>query len=113
MLDFLRAVRSFLNRFSEMSILGVHIDWFFHLTGAAVIMFALTRVMSRAWALRLTIGVLVLKELVDVFAKTRLEYIRAPEADLALDLTSGLIGIGLGYLAARRYPAWLSRRRTS
>ncbi|MEZ4388098.1 MAG: hypothetical protein R3D98_11080 [Candidatus Krumholzibacteriia bacterium] len=113
MLDVLRAVRNFLNRFSEMSVLGVHIDWVFHLTGAAVIMFALTRVLSRTWALRLTIAVLVLKELVDVFAKSRAEYIRPPGLDLAFDLTSGLAGIGLGYLAARRFPRWLSRRRSA
>ena len=35
MLDFLRELRGLLNYFSEMSVLGVHIDWFFHLTGVA------------------------------------------------------------------------------
>ena len=35
MLDLLRELRGLLNYFSEMSILGIHIDWFFHLTGVA------------------------------------------------------------------------------
>jgi len=113
MLDHLRSARTILNRFSEMTVLGVPIDWFFHLIGAAVIMFVATRVLNRARAMLLTFALLVAKELADVFAKSRLEYIRPPEADLALDLTAGLVGIGLGYLLARRFPRWLSRRNQS
>lgn len=111
MLDVLRSVRGFLNQFSTMTLAGIPLDWFFHLVGAAVIMLAATRVLSLAWSLRLTIALLVFKEVVDIFAKTRVEYIRPPTADLALDLSSGLVGIGLGYLLARRYPDLLSLRR--
>lgn len=103
MLDLLRAVRGFFNRFSTMTVAGVPVDWFFHLIGAAAVMLVASRLVGRAWALRLTLGLVVAKELVDIFAKTRVEYIRPPTVDLALDLSAGLAGIGIGYLLARRF----------
>lgn len=111
MLDLLRAARGFLARFSTMEILGVPIDWFFHLVGAAVIVFAATRFLSLKRSLQSTVALLVAKELFDVFAKTRLEYIRSPTVDLAVDMTAGLAGIGIGYLLAKKYPDWANRRR--
>lgn len=104
MLDFLRSARGFLNRFSEMRVLGIPVDWFFHLAGAALFLFLASRVLTLRRATWLTVGLIACKELFDVFAKTRLEYIRPPTVDLAVDLSAGLFGIALGWYLARRFP---------
>lgn len=103
MLEFLRQIRGLFNRFSTMEVFGVHIDWFFHLTGAALIVFVARRFLPERRVVLLTLGLLVAKEVFDVFAKTRLEYIRAPGLDLLFDMTAGLAGLALGL--------WLARRR--
>lgn len=103
MLEFLRQIRGLFNRFSAMEVFGVHIDWVFHLIGAAAIVFVARRYLAERRVVLLTIGLLVAKELFDVFAKTRLEYIRAPGLDLLFDMTAGLVGLALGL--------WLARRR--
>jgi len=101
-LDFLRRVKEFLNDFSEMRVLGVPMDWFFHFVGAGIVFLVAARLLSLRRALLLTCGLLLGKELFDVFAKTRLEYIRSPTADLAVDLSAGAAGIAAGYFLARR-----------
>ncbi len=110
MLDLLREARSLVYRISAVEVFGVPIDWFFHLVGAALIVFAASRFWSRKRVLWLALGLVAFKELFDVFAKTRVEYIRPPTVDLAFDLTAGLAGIALGWWLARRYPRFLSRR---
>ncbi len=102
MLDLARSVRGFMNRFSTMEVLGVPIDWFFHMVGAAVFVLAASRFLAMKTVVRLTLALLVGKELFDVFAKTRIEYIRAPGLDLLFDMTAGLAGLGLGWWIARR-----------
>jgi len=110
MLDFLREARGLMYEISAVEVMGVPIDWLFHLVGAAVIVFVASRFLALKQVVRLTVLVLVAKEVFDIFAKTRAEYIRPPTYDLALDMTAGLIGIGLGYWLAKRYPHFLSRR---
>ncbi len=110
MLDFLREARSLLYRISAVEVMGVPVDWFFHLAGAALIVFVVSRFMALGRVVRLTLLLLVAKEVFDIFAKTRAEYIRPPTLDLAFDMTAGLIGIGLGYYLAKRYPHAFSRR---
>lgn len=103
MLDFARSIRNLMNRFSTMEVFGIHIDWFFHMLGAAVFVFVLSRFLKRRLVVGVTVGLIAGKELFDVFAKTRLEYIRAPGLDLAFDISAGLIGMGLGLLLVRRF----------
>lgn len=103
MLEYARRARAVLSRFSEMYILGVPVDWFFHLAGAMLIFFLASRFLSLKRSLQFTILLLVGKEVFDIFAKTRIEYIRPPTIDLAVDFTAGAFGIALGYILARRY----------
>ena len=110
MLDLLREARSLMYRISAWDVLGVPVDWLLHLVGAVLIVFAASRVWPLRTVLRLALGLVVAKELFDIFAKTRAEYIRPPTLDLAFDLTAGLVGIALGWWLARRYPRILSRR---
>ncbi len=113
MLDFLREARSLMYEISAVEVMGVPIDWFFHLVGAALIFFVASRFWPTKRVLRLTLLLLVAKEVFDIFAKTRVEYIRPPTHDLALDMTAGLVGIGVGWWLARRYPHAFSRRSGS
>ena len=80
MLDFARSVRNLMDRLSSMTVMGVHVDWFFHMFGAAVIVILASRFLARRIVLWGTIALLIGKELFDVFAKTRAEYIRLAEA---------------------------------
>jgi hypothetical protein len=68
-----------------------------------VVLFVASRLMSLRRSLQLTIGLLIFKEIFDVFAKTRLEYIRPPTLDLGLDMIAGGVGIAAGYFLARRW----------
>ena len=104
MIELLREIRELLDGFSRLQLWGIHVDWFFHLVGAAGLVLVASRIWSVRRSLILTSVVLVLKELVDVFAKTRVEYIRPPTVDLLLDSLAGAAGIVLGYL-------WVRRRR--
>jgi len=103
MLDFARSVRNLMDRLSSMTVMGVHVDWFFHMFGAAVIVIMASRFLSRRIVLWGTIALLIGKELFDVFAKTRAEYIRPPGIDLIFDLTSGLVGLALGLYLVKRF----------
>lgn len=113
MLDLLREARSLLYRISAVTVHGVPVDWAFHLIGAILIVFTASRFWDRRRVLRLAVGLILFKEIFDLFAKTRAEYIRPPTADMALDLTAGLAGICVGWWLARRYPHFLSRRTES
>lgn len=104
MLDFLRSIRDKMNQFSKAEVLGLPMDWFFHLVGMIVFVFVVSRVLSVKKTIVLGFALMIAKEVVDVFAKSRLEYIRPPTVDLVFDLTAGLVGLGLGYLLAHRYP---------
>jgi len=98
-------------KISAVHVFGVPIDWFLHLVGAILIVFAASRFWARGRVVWVALGMILAKELFDVFAKTRAEYIRPPTLDLAFDLTAGLAGLGIGWFLARRYPYILSRRR--
>lgn len=108
-LDAARWGKGILERFSTAEVLGVPIDWFFHLTFAALIAWVAAAFLPRRRVVQLGVALIVGKELFDVFAKTRLEYIRPPEADIALDLASGLAGLFLGLWLARRRPLPVGR----
>ena len=103
MLDLLRKMRSMMNYFSEMQFMGIHIDWFFHLLGVAGLVFVASLFLRLRRAVQLAVAAIVAKELFDVFAKTRVEYIRTPTLDILVDLGAGALGILLGVWLTRRF----------
>lgn len=103
-LDIARAGRNLLNRCSTAEFMGVPLDWVFHLVGAAIITWLAAALLPRRRVVQLGVGLIIAKELFDVFAKTRLEYIRPPAADIGLDVASGLAGLALGLWVAKRFP---------
>ncbi len=102
MLDILRGVRSFINYFSQMEVLGIHVDWFFHLMGIAFLIVVASQFIKLRRAIQLAVAAILFKEIVDIFAKSRLEYIRPPTLDILVDLTAGALGIFLGIWLAKQ-----------
>ncbi len=103
-LDVARWGKGLFNTFSQATLFGMPLDWVFHLLGAILITWVASVYLARKRVIILGVGLLILKELLDIFAKTRLEYIRAPEADIALDLASGLVGLAIGLWLAKHRP---------
>jgi len=103
-LDILRALRDGVNALGRLQVGGIPIDWLLHLAGAAIIFFIASRFISYRRTLVIAIVILISKEVFDIFAKTRVEYIRPPTLDFITDLASGGIGIAIGYVLARRFP---------
>lgn len=103
-LDAARAVKGFFNWFSTAQIAGVPIDWVFHLGVATLIAWIAAAFLPRKRVWQLGVALVLTKELFDVFAKTRLEYIRPPGADITLDVACGVAGLFLGLWLARRAP---------
>lgn len=110
MLDLAREIRSLLFSVGAVEVLGMPIDWLLHLVGGALIVLIGARFFDLGRVVRLGASLLMAKELFDVLAKTRAEYIRPPTLDVAVDLAAGLGGIAVGYClvktrGARRRPA--------
>jgi len=101
-IDFLRFIKSILAYFSNLEIFGFHIDMFLHF----IISFILILILLTRFTIKRSIivvgSLLLLKELLDVFAKSRLEYIRPPTIDFILDIFFGFLGIGLAVFIYRK-----------
>jgi hypothetical protein len=97
-IDFLRFIKSILAYFSNLQIFGLHIDLFLHFIVSFILIFILVTRFTLKKSIILVVVLLFLKELLDVFAKSRLEYIRPPTIDFILDILSGCLGIGLAVI---------------
>ena len=62
----------------------------------------LHRFLGTKRSMYISFGLIVFKELVDVFMKSRLDYIRAPKVDLLYDVIAGTTGVLLAYWIVRR-----------
>ena len=102
MLDFLRAIRSIITKVSSAKILGIHVDLLLHFLFSFLLILILHKKFSLKSSIVIVSVLLVLKELGDIFIKSRLEYIRPPALDLPLDLFSGFCGILLAYLLIKK-----------
>jgi len=88
--------------FGEMNINGFPLDWVFHLIVAFLLMLILTKFITPKKSLLIVCFLIVLKEVVDIFGKSRLEYIVPPEIDTPKDIIAGLLGIFL-YFKYRKF----------
>lgn len=95
MIDFLRQLKYLLAEISSFKIFGFHIDFFLHFFIGGLLFYILQRKYSAKTSLIFTLAFMVLKEIVDLFLKSRLEYVRPPGLDVLGDFLSGLAGIGL------------------
>lgn len=106
-----------LNGLSQQRALGVPLDRVLHFGVAAGLFLVAVRFLSRTKAILLVLGVIALKELIDVPAKIAFlqGHVGAPEltADTAWDAIAGLSGLGVGVmLAALLGTKWAARNQT-
>lgn len=102
-LDFLRFCRKILYSAGHVQVLGFHIDFLLHFAVAFLLAFVLRRWLNPKKTALLVILLIAAKELVDILAKSRIEYIRPPGLDLAMDVTAGAVGLWFGLALAARF----------
>jgi len=91
-----------------MNIGGFPLDWAFHLIFAFLLMLLLTKFLSLKKSTLTVCFLIVLKELVDIFGKSRIEYIVPPAIDLPKDIIAGLAGLYLYF----KYRAYSIKKKT-
>jgi hypothetical protein len=102
LINILKFIRNFMEFFGEMNINGFPLDWVFHLIVAFLLMLILTKFITPKKSLLIVCFLIILKEVVDIFGKSRLEYIVPPAIDMPKDIIAGLLGIFL-YFKHRKY----------
>jgi hypothetical protein len=93
LLDLLRFIRDCMGYLGELNIRGFPLDWVFHFIFAFLLMLLLNKFLSIKKCIWIVCFLIVLKEVVDVFGKSRLDYIVPPEIDLPKDILAGLAGL--------------------
>jgi hypothetical protein len=113
LLNFARAVRLFLSNLTETRLLGIEIDVYMHFTVGGLYFYIVERRFgTRPAAITLTI-LIVAKEIIDIFLKSRARYIRIPTleglADIIVDMLMAIFGAlaayGLGRIVKHRQNA--------
>ena len=78
------------------------IDMPLHFLVTFVLFFLLRHWLSNSLSIVIVVAAILFKEVVDVFAKSRVEYIRPPALDASGDLLFGLLGLLLAYFVFNR-----------
>ncbi len=105
LIDIARTVRMLLYRLSSARILGIDVDVVLHF-GVAFLVFRWSEkrfgARRAAW---LVAGLIVAKEIADLFLKSQLRYIRRPTPvmlqDIVIDLLTGVMGAVLAWVLSR------------
>ena len=105
MVDFLRSLRGALYELSAMQVYGIDIDFILHL----LVAFAAVLILQKFFSLRKSVywvaALIVAKEVLDLFAKSRIDYIRSPTLDVVVDVVFGCMGVAAA--------VWFIKRRGS
>lgn len=104
LIDFLRLCRKTLYAIGHAQVFGFNVDFLLHFFVACVLAVVLRRWLSVRKTSLLIIILMVVKESFDIFAKSRIEYIRPPALDSLVDLAAGLIGLYLGLTLVKSFP---------
>ena len=111
-----RGIGGFISQFKTYRLAGIPADWIVHfLVGAGVFALA-ARFMSRRRATILTLGLVALKEIIDVPVKLTLirQQAMAVTADTVWDVTAGLLGLAAAFLLVRKFgDRWRATEPTS
>ena len=112
LLNIARAIRLWLYDFTSTPIFGVQIDVILHFVIAGAAFFALERRVGSRRAAGIVAGLIVLKEVLDVFLKSQLRYIKSPTpemlSDIGTDVLMGVVGALCAWLIAL---TWRARNR--
>lgn len=105
LLDVARAIRIGLYRISSARLGALDVDWFLHFGGGALIFAWAERRMGAARAAWFLAGLILAKEIADIFLKSQLRYITRPTPNMLLDIATDVATGVAGGLAV-----WLVRR---
>jgi hypothetical protein len=103
MMKLIRTAKHGMYAISSMQIGGYQIDTGLHLVVGFCLVVLLSRFVSMKNSLKVTVGLILFKELFDLFARPHVWRVRPLHMDLLYDVTSGLLGVFLAY--------WLLKRR--
>ena len=101
-IEVLRFIKGIFQYFAELQVLGIHIDFVFHFFVALLLVLILLRFFPKKKTILIVTFFIVIKELADIFGKSRIEYIRAPGLDLLIDLSMGFLGLFTGLYLAKK-----------
>lgn len=108
LLEIARAVRETLYDITSMRVFGVEFDVVLHFVFAAAIFVLAERRVGPRRAAWLLVILIVVKEVVDLFLKSQLRYIKSPTpemlADIGTDVLTGIVGALAAFL-------WTHQRR--
>jgi hypothetical protein len=102
-IDFLRLCRKILYMAGQVQVCGIHVDFLLHFLVAFTLALVLRKWLNPKKTSFFLIILIAIKELTDIFAKSRIEYIRPPGLDLVYDVTAGIAGLWLGLALYSRF----------
>ena len=108
MMEFLEAAKNGFYAFTHIELWGYQIDTPLHLAVAFGLVLLFARFVSLRRSVNLTLGLIVLKEVVDFFATPQIYIHRPVHLDPLYDLISGGVGVIVAYLMVK----WFERRGT-
>ena len=100
---FIRVAKNGMYAISNIHIGGYQIDTGLHLLVGFCLVVLLSRFVSLKKSVNATLGLILFKELFDLFAKPHMYRMKPLHMDLAYDVTSGILGVLVAY--------WLLKRR--
>jgi len=103
---FIRVAKNGMYAISNIHIGGYQIDTGLHLVVGFCLVVILSRFVSLKRSVSATLGLILFKELFDLFAKPPWYRMRPLHMDLIYDVTSGLLGVFLAYAFLK----WWERR---
>ena len=103
MIEFIKAAKSGMYAVSSIEIGGYQIDTGLHLMVGFALVVLLSRTASLGTSVNATLGLILLKELFDLFAKPHPYRMRPLHTDLLYDLASGIVGVFLAYWLVMRW----------
>jgi hypothetical protein len=103
MIELIKAVKHGMYAISNVKVGGYQIDTGLHLLVGFGLVVLLSRFVSLKKSVSATLGLILFKELFDLFGKPHRYRMRPLEMDLLYDVTSGLLGVLLAYWILKRW----------
>jgi hypothetical protein len=105
MIDFIRAAKNGMYAISNIQIGGYQIDNGLHLAVGFCLVVLFSRVVSLRKSVSATLGLILFKEVFDLFGKPDFYRIRPLHMDVFYDLTLGILGVLVAYWLLRKMRA--------
>lgn len=100
---FIRAAKNAMYAISSTRVAGYQIDTGLHLVMAFCLTVLLSRFVSLKKSASVTLGLILFKELFDLFAKRHMHRLRPPHMDMLYDVASGILGVLVAYWLMKRW----------